>query len=630
MNDESNVSIKHINLDTKLWQMDYLKCFICQSSKQKKSKTKTIEEGLTRPTQQGYASLCRDLANFIQCKSDSVPRHIELLFENSNQFEQLIVTSKALYHKQCRDEYNAQKFKRLETRCKKVLVEEFQGDVCHVSSVTASEETASETHFPNVRSSFDETYSSVFQEIVELIENSRQSTEQEFYKLSQLAKTMSERLDELGFEKVTVHTSRLKDQLMSAIPGFRADKIGREILLSFDENVKHLVSSAIKNEYNTKADILEAAMNILRETYIDKPQDVFSGSLNKSFCPENTVSSTLVTFISGLTGSDSADSKTAENIAQLIQFNSVKNRKPQASYARHNVNREQPLPVYIALLVHSLTGKRSLIDELFEMGLCVSYSRVLDIERALASKVCEIYMKDDCVCPPHLTFGVFTTAAVDNIDHNPRSNSANYSFHGTGISLIQHYDQPNNDDHRQVIHLGKSDFSNKSKPSLPKSYYEITSLPTIDGQVPLSSVNWDFTLLSKKPLECVKNWLESCNQLFSEDSDKEIISWSAYNSRLCADISNYKSTSVMLPLIKDNINSQTVVRHTMDIVISTTKKINPEQTPVWTGDQPVYAIGKQLQWIYPEKYGEDKLVLMLGNIILQKFFYVKVSLLFSP
>ena len=40
-----------------------------------------------------------------------------------------------------------------------------------------------------------------------------------------------------------------------------------------------------------------------------------------------------------------------------------------------------------------------------------------------------------------LKCGVFTTAAVDNIDHNPSSASAHGSFHGTGISLFQHTDE---------------------------------------------------------------------------------------------------------------------------------------------------------------------------------------------
>ena len=41
-------------------------------------------------------------------------------------------------------------------------------------------------------------------------------------------------------------------------------------------------------------------------------------------------------------------------------------------------------------------------------------------------------------CPPGLFVGVFTIAAVDNIDHNPSSTTASDSFHGTAISLTQH------------------------------------------------------------------------------------------------------------------------------------------------------------------------------------------------
>ena len=38
---------------------------------------------------------------------------------------------------------------------------------------------------------------------------------------------------------------------------------------------------------------------------------------------------------------------------------------------------------------------------------------------------------------------IFTTATVDNIDHNPSSMTATGSFHGTGISLFQHPDFEN-------------------------------------------------------------------------------------------------------------------------------------------------------------------------------------------
>ena len=43
--------------------------------------------------------------------------------------------------------------------------------------------------------------------------------------------------------------------------------------------------------------------------------------------------------------------------------------------------------------------------------------------------------EEDNVCPPQLHQGLFTTAAAENIDHNPSSITAHGSFHGIGISL---------------------------------------------------------------------------------------------------------------------------------------------------------------------------------------------------
>ena len=41
------------------------------------------------------------------------------------------------------------------------------------------------------------------------------------------------------------------------------------------------------------------------------------------------------------------------------------------------------------------------------------------------------------MCPLILQKNLFTTTAVDNLDHNPSSTTAHGAFHGTGISLFQ-------------------------------------------------------------------------------------------------------------------------------------------------------------------------------------------------
>ena len=40
----------------------------------------------------------------------------------------------------------------------------------------------------------------------------------------------------------------------------------------------------------------------------------------------------------------------------------------------------------------------------------------------------------------------------------------------------------------------------------------------------------------------------------------------------------------------------------MEIIFKITNKVNPSQTSVITGDQPVYAIGKQVQWTFPVQF----------------------------
>ncbi|KAG0713235.1 hypothetical protein GWK47_016642 [Chionoecetes opilio] len=94
--------------------------------------------------------------------------------------------------------------------------------------------------------------------------------------------------------------------------------------------------------------------------------------------------------------------------------------------------------------VHARTRKRDLIEMLFDLGLSISYDRVMAISTSMGNRVCEQYHRDEVVCPPNLREGLFTTAAVHNIDHNPSSTTSTDSFHGTGISLFQHPSLQNN------------------------------------------------------------------------------------------------------------------------------------------------------------------------------------------
>jgi len=70
--------------------------------------------------------------------------------------------------------------------------------------------------------------------------------------------------------------------------------------------------------------------------------------------------------------------------------------------------------------------------------MCISYSRLLQLTSELGNSVCERFELNGVVCPPKMHSGLFTVVAVDNLDYNPSAATAKDSFHGTGISLMQH------------------------------------------------------------------------------------------------------------------------------------------------------------------------------------------------
>ena len=50
------------------------------------------------------------------------------------------------------------------------------------------------------------------------------------------------------------------------------------------------------------------------------------------------------------------------------------------------------------------------------------------------------YQANGLVCPIDLKKNMFTTAAIDKLDHNPSFATAESSFHGTTILVFQHAD----------------------------------------------------------------------------------------------------------------------------------------------------------------------------------------------
>lgn len=240
---------------------------------------------------------------------------------------------------------------------------------------------------------------------------------------------------------------------------------------------------------------------------------------------------------------------------------------------------------------------------------------MLEISTQLGESVLSQFLEDGVVCPAVLQKGIFTTSAVDNIDHNPSAKTATSSFHGTGISIFQH---PLSTD---VTTSRKIEFDSKKPKSkviscLPESYTNVKpaflkskpSPPILN--TPLVIPDHDYLF---RNLRLEYEWLHFVS-LTNAVLDVETVSWSAYHSSKRRGPQVNVSISSLLPLLQEQAHSIATIKHAMDKLKEVTSFLNPKQTPVMACDQHLFVLAKQIQWEWPEMYGEDKFVVMFGGL----------------
>ena len=77
--------------------------------------------------------------------------------------------------------------------------------------------------------------------------------------------------------------------------------------------------------------------------------------------------------------------------------------------------------IYISLKTYSV-NLRNLIDMLFNLRLCISYARVLEITKNIYENLRESYENNKFFFPNILKMGLFTVMLKDNIDLDLKSN----------------------------------------------------------------------------------------------------------------------------------------------------------------------------------------------------------------
>ena len=99
-------------------------------------------------------------------------------------------------------------------------------------------------------------------------------------------------------------------------------------------------------------------------------------------------------------------------------------------------------------------------------------------------------------------------------------------------------------------------------------------------------------------------------------NDDRKISWSAFHQENMIDKNHCCgiSTSTLLPLINESINSSAIVADCVRVIRKVIQHLNPTKISIKTGDQPVHALMRQVQWHFPNEFKEEHFFIVTGGL----------------
>ena len=429
-----------------------------------------------------------------------------------------------------------------------------------------------------------------------------------------------ENLKVYGIEE-QCQTTRFTQRLVAYIPNLVSQIVERKTIVLFDKQVQELVS-----DYVTCPDDFFASLRkVVHPIRIDinDQTNTFVGYFDGS-SQVNSVPRTLLlltsALIDGSTSNVSGCSQEALTVAQLILSHArspaKKSRKKQETKTvvrRHNKSQETPVMQYVGLKIYSLTRSRKLIDDLFRPGLCISYDRVLELTKILYERLRESYSKYGCFFPQIFRKGIFSVWLKDNV--NPKTNFARMSYHGTSSSIIQFVtDEDEGEDFPHSEFSNKVSSGSKKLMPLPAEYTKVQNLYSARSNscklwappFPTFSESTEFSTFDNAVFDEL-SWLMKFNTLMNSTSEEYVIlppGWSAHHASQKRGFKHPPGINTILPLLRDKVHTLNTQGHIMSMNKQWTEILNPGQTPVDVSDQPVYALTKELQFRYPDKFSK--------------------------
>ena len=189
------------------------------------------------------------------------------------------------------------------------------------------------------------------------------------FKLADLVSLYATRLKQLGTrEESRIHSTKLKERLLSYFPDMQAHKQGRNVVLIANHDIGQALRKACHHDADNDAVHLARAAKIVRSDMCKVKQN-FDGSFGRTYQKDSVPASLLALVSMVLNGpniqeqSSSSTSQPVLTIAQLLMHNSMIRcrEKKVTAIVKHSRERETPLPIYLGMLVHTKTRKGNLL-----------------------------------------------------------------------------------------------------------------------------------------------------------------------------------------------------------------------------------------------------------------------------
>ena len=211
-----------------------------------------------------------------------------------------------------------------------------------------------------------------------------------FFYLKELKNLYVQQMKYHGYAVECEHSTRFKEKILKRIPELTEHKMRKDVILTLKDDCEKAIFEACNLQDDGMC--LERAARIIRNEILSKQDekklsnrnDVISKETFSSQAEIDSISPPVMSFINMLLNglnvdtSDKKQSSSALTIAQLLQFNIVKQKNKSKS-------NETPVSLYMSLMVHSRTRKKNLIEEFNKYGLSISYKRILEIQNSITN-----------------------------------------------------------------------------------------------------------------------------------------------------------------------------------------------------------------------------------------------------